>query len=109
FGKVAETGTPYRTDNLGGEPLPVWLNVYRSIGPAAIVPVRSESEIIGTLALGRERGPAARPFADAEIRLLEGIADIGGPAGRRAKLFQNLENSYLQIDRKSTRLNSSHV
>src|SRR5438105_1084546 len=52
FGKVAETGTPYRTDNLGGEPLPVWLNVYRSIGPAAIVPVRSESEIIGTLALG---------------------------------------------------------
>ena len=97
FGKVAETGTPYRTDNLGGEPLPVWLNVYRSIGPAAIVPVRSESEIIGTLALGRERGPAARPFADAEIRLLEGIADIGGTAVRRAKLFQNLDNSYLQM------------
>jgi len=97
FGKVAESGTQYRTDNLGGEPLPIWLNAYRSIGPAAIVPVRSESEIIGTLALGRERGPAARPFADAEIRLLEGIADIGGTAVRRAKLFQNLENSYLQM------------
>jgi putative nucleotidyltransferase with HDIG domain len=97
FGKVSETGAPYRTDNLGGEPLPVWLNAYRSIGPAAIVPVRSETEIIGTLALGRDRGPAARPFADAEIRLLEGIADIGGTAVRRAKLFQNLENSYLQM------------
>ena len=97
FGRVAETGAPYRTDNLGGEPLPVWLNAYRSIGPAAIVPLRSETEIIGTLALGRDRGPAARPFADPEIRLLEGIADIGGTAVRRARLFQNLENSYLQM------------
>ncbi|HEX9244898.1 MAG TPA: HD-GYP domain-containing protein, partial [bacterium] len=35
--------------------------------------------------------------ADPEIRLLEGIADIGGTAVRRARLFQNLENSYLQM------------
>ena len=97
FGRVVETGTTYRTYNFGGEPLPIWMNGYRSIGPAVIVPVRSESEIIGTLGLGRKRGSDAHPFADAEVRLLEGIAEIGGTAIRRARLFQNLEKSYMQM------------
>ncbi|HLW60812.1 MAG TPA: HD domain-containing phosphohydrolase [bacterium] len=97
FGRVVETGTTYRTANFGGEPLPIWMNGYRSIGPAVIVPLRSESDIIGTLGLGRKRGSDTHLFADSEVRLLEGIAEIGGTAVRRARLFQNLEKSYMQM------------
>ena len=97
FGRVVETGTTYRTHNFGGEPLPIWMNGFRSIGPAVIVPLRSESDIIGALGLGRKRGSDTHLFADSEVRLLEGIAEIGGTAVRRARLFQNLEKSYMQM------------
>ncbi len=69
----------------------------RHIGPLLIVPVRSEQEVIGTLALGRLRGPGATPFTDAEVRLLQAIAEIGGTAIRRARLYDNLEQSYIQM------------
>jgi putative nucleotidyltransferase with HDIG domain len=87
----------YQTANFGGEPLPVWMNAFRSMGPAVIVPVRSEEETIGALCLGRTRRSDASPFAGAEVRLLEGMAEIGGTAIRRARLFQNLEQSYMQM------------
>ncbi len=70
---------------------------YRALGPVVIVPVRSEQEVIGTLGLGRARGHGSRPFTDADVRLLDGIAEIGGNAIRRALLFQILEQSYLQM------------
>ena len=97
FGRVAQTGVMYQTANFGGEPLPVWMNGFRGIGPAVIVPVRSEQETIGVFCLGRKRRSDARVFAGAEARLLEGIAEIGGTAIRRARLFQNLEGSYMQM------------
>jgi GAF domain-containing protein len=97
FGRVAQTGTLYQTANFGSEPLPVWMTGFRATGPAVIVPVRSEEETIGVLWLGRKRRPDASPFAEAEVRLLDGIAEIGGTAIRRARLFENLENSYMQM------------
>ncbi|HET9001489.1 MAG TPA: HD domain-containing phosphohydrolase [bacterium] len=97
FGRVAQTGAMYQTANFGGEPLPVWMTGFRGFGPAVIVPVRSEQETIGVFWLGRKRRPDASPFAEAEARLLEGIAEIGGTAIRRARLFQNLEKSYMQM------------
>lgn len=69
----------------------------RHIGPLAIVPVRSEQEVIGTLALGRVRAPGSTPFTDTEVRLLQAIAEIGGTAIRRARLYDNLEQSYIQM------------
>ena len=97
FGRVAQTGMMYQTANFGGEPLPVWMTGFRGFGPAVIVPVRSEEETVGVFWLGRKRRPDASPFAEAEARLLEGIAEIGGTAIRRARLFQNLEKSYMQM------------
>jgi putative nucleotidyltransferase with HDIG domain len=97
FGRVAQTGTLYQTANFGSEPLPVWMTGFRATGPAVIVPVRSEQETIGVLWLGRKRRPDASPFAEAEVRLLDGIAEIGGTAIRRARLFENLEKSYMQM------------
>jgi putative nucleotidyltransferase with HDIG domain len=70
---------------------------YRALGPVVIVAVRSDQEIIGTLWLGRIPGIGRRPFADADVSLLEGIAEIGGNAILRARLFQNLEQSYMQM------------
>ncbi len=95
--RVAREGLIYDSINLGAEPLPIWMNGFRGIGPAVVVPLRSEREMIGVFCLGRKRRPAAGPFTDAEIRSLQGIAEIGGTAIRRARLFQNLENSYMQM------------
>jgi putative nucleotidyltransferase with HDIG domain len=93
-----KTGTAFVTEDFAGvsisgfDPAP-----YRALGPVVIVPVRSEQEIIGILELGRTRGGGARVFTEGDIRLLEGIAEIGGNAVRRARLFQNLEQSYMQM------------
>ncbi len=97
LGRVAQAGATFRTMNFGGEPLPVWMNGFRGIGPAVIVPVRSEEQTIGVFCLGRKRRSDANPFADNEVRLLEGMTEIGGTAIRRARLFQNLEKSYMQM------------
>jgi putative nucleotidyltransferase with HDIG domain len=73
------------------------LEPYQTLGPVVIVPVRSEQGVIGTLGLGRVRAPGSRPFTEPDVRLLEGIAEIGGTAIRRARLFQTLEQSYMQM------------
>jgi putative nucleotidyltransferase with HDIG domain len=95
--RVAGEDLIYDTVNLGAEPLPIWMNGFRGLGPAVAAPLRSEREMIGVFCLGRKRRPDAGPFTDAEIRSFEGIAEIGGNAIRRARLFQNLENSYMQM------------
>ncbi|HLW60576.1 MAG TPA: HD domain-containing phosphohydrolase [bacterium] len=99
FGRAVQTGAAYITDDFataasipGFDPSP-----FLAVGPIVIVPVRSERETIGTLGLGRKRSPGTRPFTDAEVRLLDGIAEVGGTAIRRARLYQNLEQSYLQM------------
>ncbi len=98
-GRVIQSGTPYVTEDFTSEPLSPGLDPapYLALGPAAIVPVRSEQETIGTLAIGRLKQDRPRPFSEAEIRLLEGVAEIGGTAIQRARLHHNLEDAYLQI------------
>jgi putative nucleotidyltransferase with HDIG domain len=97
FERVAQTGATFQTPNFGGDPLPVWLNGLRTVGPAVIAPVRSEQETIGVLFLGRKRRSDVAPFTEKEAHLLEGISEIGGNAIRRARLFENLEQSYIQM------------
>jgi len=98
-GGAVLTGVTYVTQDFAEEPQPPWLVAasYQSIGPMVIVPLRSEQEIVGSLALGRSRLHDAHPFSDAEVRLLEGIADVGGTAIRRARLHQNLQQAYVQM------------
>jgi PAS domain S-box-containing protein len=97
FGQVAATGATYQTSNFGAQPLPVWLAAFRAIGPAVAVPLRSDEETIGVCCLGRTHRSDAEPFGDAEVRLFEAIADIGGTAIRRARLIASLEQSYMQM------------
>jgi PAS domain S-box-containing protein len=98
-GRVMHSGTPYVTDDFTSEPLAPSLDpaVYSHLGPSVIVPLRSEQETIGTLAVGRLKAHQPRPFTEVEIRMLEGVAEIGGTAIQRARLHHNLEDAYLQI------------
>ncbi|HLJ60999.1 MAG TPA: diguanylate cyclase [bacterium] len=97
-GSVIATGTPYVTDAVGNEPQLPWLRraYYDILGPVAIVPMRSERAVVGTLCVGRAKD-AGGPFTDAELRLLEAVAEIGGTAIRRAQLHDNLEQAYIQM------------
>jgi putative nucleotidyltransferase with HDIG domain len=62
-----------------------------------VVALQSEREVIGTLAVGRAKGKNPRPFTPTEVRLLQGIAEMGGTAISRARLFHNLEDAYIQM------------
>ncbi len=99
-GWVVDTGAPYLTRDYARE-IPAARRrapqeAYRALGPLVIVALRSERGAIGTLALARARGPRARPFTETEVRLLQGIAEMGGTAIRRGRLHRTLEQSYLQ-------------
>ena len=98
-GRVMQSGTPYVTEEFTSEPVapPLDPAVYRDLGPAVIVPLRSEQETIGTLAVARLKQHQPSPFTEVEIRMLEGVAEIGGTAIQRARLHHNLEEAYLQI------------
>ncbi|HET8999571.1 MAG TPA: HD domain-containing phosphohydrolase [bacterium] len=97
-GRVVETGAPFVTDDFVTA-LSAGPDVarYQQLGPVVIVPVRSEQEFIGTIALGRIKRAGSHPFVDAEVRLLEGIAEIGGTAIHRARLHHKLQQAYVQM------------
>ncbi len=99
FGQVVQTGTPYLADDVMREDHPVqpaWLReLYHSLGPLIVVALRSDQGVVGVLAVGRAKG--GRPFAQPEIRLLQGIAEMGGTAISRASLHHNLEEAYIQM------------
>lgn len=99
FGQVVRTDTPYLADDMTSEPQaaqPAWLReLYRSVGPLIVVALRSDQGVVGVLAIGRRKG--ARSFVQPEIRLLQGIAEMGGTAIGRAMLHHNLEEAYIQM------------
>ncbi len=98
-GQVARTGEPFVSEDFSAEQVPNWMEAsqYRTLGGFTIVPVQSEQEIIGTLCLARPKTSDSRAFTMEEVRLLEGIAEVGGTAIRRARLYQSLQEAYVQM------------
>ncbi len=98
-GRVVESDAAFVTADYASTANPVWLDAayYQYLGPVVIVPIRSGHETIGTVGLGRMRGAGRRPFTDAEVRMLEGIVEIGGAAIHRALLNQSLQQAYIQM------------
>ncbi len=99
--RVIKDGTPYVTDDAGEEipqsqrrPVP---QASPPVGPLAVVALRDERQIIGTMTVGRARGEQKEPFVEAELRLLKAIAEMGGTAIHRSRLFRDLEESYIQM------------
>lgn len=98
-GWVVQTGATYLTEDFPREPAPAGMFVepYRAFGPLAIVPVRSEQEVVGTLEVARKRAPGQAPFTESDLRLLKGIAEIAGAALRRTQLHEDLQQTYAQV------------
>ena len=61
------------------------------IGPATIVPLRSENEFLGVLIASRRTSPQAQPFSPEEVRLLAAMGEMAGNALRRARLFDDVQ------------------
>ena len=70
-------------------------------GPVSIVPLRAEKTTVGVLLLARS--VERRPFTPRDVTLLNDIADIGGTAIRRARLFQRLADADLDLVRALVR------
>jgi len=99
--RVVQAGTPYLADDFAEETqsgqLGASREAYRVLGPLAVAALRSEREVIGTIAVGRARDGQRQPFTDADVRLLKGLAEIGGTAIHRSRLHQTLEESYIHM------------
>jgi PAS domain S-box-containing protein len=99
LGRVVVTGVPLCVRDAGLEKddlLPL-LAPDGPLGPAVVVPVRSEDEIIGALAIGRAQGPGCRPFTNGDLSVLHGITEMGGTAIQRARLDRNLQQADVQM------------
>ena len=98
-GWVVRTGATYLAEDFPREPVPAGMFVepYRAFGPLAIVPVCSEQEVMGALAVARRRTPDQIAFTDGDLRLLKGIAEIAGAALRRTQLHEDLQQTYAQV------------
>jgi HD-GYP domain-containing protein (c-di-GMP phosphodiesterase class II) len=78
--------------------------VAHGVGPSAVIPMRTEDGVVGTLGIMRPRGEDAKPFTEAEVRILEGMAEIGGIAIRRAELAESLERRAEEAERRQREL-----
>lgn len=98
-GSVVRTGVTYLAEDFAREPVPAGTSVdpYRGFGPLAIVPVRSEQQVVGTLEVARKRAPDQTAFTASDLRLLKGIAEITGAALRRTQLHEDLQQTYSQV------------
>jgi len=61
-----------------------------------LVPLRVGDEAIGLLALGEARSVTREPFGADKLRLATAIADQAASALRRARLHEQLEESYIE-------------
>jgi PAS domain S-box-containing protein len=87
-GQVLRTGQPYITEDLANDPQKaLGLLGADELGPAVFVPLQSETEVLGTLVVAREKYSPARAFPPAEVQLLSTIGEMVGNALRRTGLF----------------------
>jgi len=98
-GRVASDGMPFVSADFSRERVPDWMDFspYRNLGALAVVPVRSDEGVIGTLCAARTKGPGRPAFTDSELRLFEGIAEVAGIAIQRARLHRHLQDAYVQL------------
>ena len=72
-------------------------DAHRALGAFAVAALQTDQDVIGTITVGRARRGQKEPFLDAEVRLLKSIAETGGAAIHRSRLYQNLQDSYIEM------------
>lgn len=98
--RLFETGVPHVTSALSPEhaaALGAAPDAGRALGPFAVVALRVDQNIIGTIAVGRALGAQAEPFVEADLRLLKSIAEMAGTAIHRSRLYHDLQDSYIEM------------
>jgi len=91
-GQVLLSRQPYVTPDYSREPIRVLsLQYIVDSGPMAIVPLQSENEFLGVFLASRLHKPNVQPFSEGEIRLLSAMAEMGGNAIRRSRLFDDVQ------------------
>jgi PAS domain S-box-containing protein/putative nucleotidyltransferase with HDIG domain len=85
-GITVRSSQPVVTENYSTEPKALPLEWPPASGPAVFVPLRSEVELLGVMALARDQGAPA--FVKDNVRLLSSIGDLTGNALRRQNLFE---------------------
>ncbi len=91
-GEVLRSGEPFISEDLGTDSR--WSTHPGHgglVGPAAFVPLRSESEFLGVLMATRNRDAKAKRFSPEEVRLLIAMGEMVGNAVRRARLFDDVQ------------------
>lgn len=98
-GQVLQTHQPYTTNDYAAEN--ERLNALQNgdlLGPALFVPLQSEIDMQGVLAVARNRQTNPKPFRPADTRLLLAIGEMVGNTLRRARLFDETRRRLEQIE-----------
>jgi hypothetical protein len=95
-GRVVASGIPFVAPVFPTD-LGVHIGAGGGLGPVVIVPVRSDEGAIGALSVARRQAPDVAAYEPHDVRVLEALAELAGNAVRRATLFANLEQSYIEM------------
>ena len=96
--KVLQTEEPYLTDNYSKEEEELhFLNQAEKAGPMVLVPLRTETEIIGVLEVSTRRNKESLPFTAEDVELLSAIGELAGNALRRQALFESAQRRLKQL------------
>ncbi len=86
-GEVLQTRQPYISLDFAVDPhCQTALRHRERFGPAAFIPILSETALIGILMVARYRREGAQPFRPEEVRLLTAVGEMVGNALRRITL-----------------------
>jgi len=93
---VLDSGEVYVTENYSTEASALDPCYTAQTGPAVFVPLLSETELIGVLAVSRRLSPDVRSFIPAEVDLLTAIGEMAGNALRRQDLYEDAKRRLAQ-------------
>ncbi len=91
-GHVIATGQPYITNNVEHDPYVAWPVVLTGVKAVACVPLITQEQTIGALAVA-----CRRPIADDEVRLLNAIGDMTANTLHRVTLYEQIERRLKQV------------
>ncbi len=100
LGRMFGAGTAHVTPDLSADDAAAFTtapDAHRTLAPFAIAALRADQDVIGTITIGRARRGQKEPFVEADVRLLKSIAETGGAAIHRTRLFQTLQDSYIEM------------
>lgn len=98
--RMLGAATPHVTPDLSAHDAAAFTTapeIYRTFGPFAVAVLHTDQDVIGTITVGRARRGQKEPFIEADVRVLKSIAETAGVAIHRTRLYQNLQDSYIEM------------